>query len=331
VGTQYYHVNDKPVCESCRGVVMSAAATPRTTGPLIRGGIFGLGAAIAGAAIYYAVIAIANLEIGIVAILIGYMVGYAVRKGAGGRGGRRFQILAVVLTYWSVGLAYAPLAFKQATKGKGDDTASSFSNAGTTPDKVVKPEVSTFGEHVQAALPASSYLASQQKVSGLPSGYGQMSGTSMSTGVAAGAIALLRALHPSWTPGQVKGALVATRSSSLGELRLISAAMQQNPADATKGLNPSLALAVAYAQEVLNTHDYANVTWSDVTWSDVTWSDVTWSDVTWSDVASAVQGAVTWSDVTWSDVTWSDVTWSDVTWSDSAWSDVTWSDNLGAG
>ena len=213
----------------------------------------------------------------------------------------------------------------------GDDTASSFSNAGTTPDKVVKPEVSTFGEHVQAALPASSYLASQQKVSGLPSGYGQMSGTSMSTGVAAGAIALLRALHPSWTPGQVKGALVATRSSSLGELRLISAAMQQNPADATKGLNPSLALAVAYAQEVLNTHDYANVTWSDVTWSDVTWSDVTWSDVTWSDVASAVQGAVTWSDVTWSDVTWSDVTWSDVTWSDSAWSDVTWSDNLGAG
>jgi hypothetical protein len=129
VGTQYYHVNDKPVCESCRGVVMSAAATPRTTGPLVRGGIFGLGAAIAGAAIYYAVIATANLEIGLVAILIGYMVGYAVRKGAGGRGGRRFQIVAVVLTYWSVGLAYAPLAFKQATKGKGDDTASSLTDS----------------------------------------------------------------------------------------------------------------------------------------------------------------------------------------------------------
>jgi hypothetical protein len=112
VGASYYTANDKPICASCRDAVTSAAATPLSAGPLLLAGLFGLGAAVAGAAIYYAVIAIANLEIGIVAILIGYMVGWAVRKGAGGRGGRRFQILAVVLTYWAVGLAYAPLAFK---------------------------------------------------------------------------------------------------------------------------------------------------------------------------------------------------------------------------
>ena len=117
VGSQYYHVNDKPVCENCRQLVLSAATTPRTAGPLVRAGLFGLVAAVAGAAIYYAVIAITNFEIGLVAILIGYMVGYMVRKGAGGRGGRRFQILAVVLTYWAVGLAYTPLAFK----GMSDD------------------------------------------------------------------------------------------------------------------------------------------------------------------------------------------------------------------
>ena len=40
------------------------------------------------------------------------MVGWAIRKGTAGRGGRRFQILAAVLTYWAVGLAYTPLAFK---------------------------------------------------------------------------------------------------------------------------------------------------------------------------------------------------------------------------
>lgn len=125
IETQYYHVNGKAFCESCRHIVTSVTATPRTPGPLIRAGVFGLGAAIAGAAIYYAVIAIANLEIGIVAILIGYMVGYSVRKGAGGRGGRRFQILAVVLTYWSVGLAYTPLAFKQSSLNKSEKTPSS--------------------------------------------------------------------------------------------------------------------------------------------------------------------------------------------------------------
>ena len=92
----------------------SAAETPRGIIPFITAGVFGLGAGVVGAGIYYAVIAIANLEIGIVAILIGYMVGYAVRKGAGGRGGRRFQVLAVALTYASVALAYTPLAFNQA-------------------------------------------------------------------------------------------------------------------------------------------------------------------------------------------------------------------------
>lgn len=211
-----------------------------------------------------------------------------------------------------------------------DDATSPFSNAGTTPDGFVKPEVSTFGEHVQAALPGGSVLAGLQKASGLPGGYGQMSGTSMSTGVAAGAVALLRAIHPTWTPGMVKGALMATRTSNVSELRLVTAASAR-PSDVTASLRPSLALAVAYAQKVLNTRAYSNVTWSDVTWSDVTWSDVTWSDVVWSDVSTAVGTAATWSDVTWSDVTWSDVTWSDVTWSDATWSDVVWSNGLCCG
>jgi hypothetical protein len=60
--------------------------------------------------LYYGVIAITNVELGLVAIAIGYLVGYAVRAGTGGRGGRRFQILAVLLTYFSVSLAYAMLA-----------------------------------------------------------------------------------------------------------------------------------------------------------------------------------------------------------------------------
>ena len=124
VGSQYYHVNTRTACDNCRQIVLSSTVTPRTTGPLVRAGLFGLAAAVAGAAIYYAVIAITNFEIGLVAILIGYMVGYMVRKGAGGRGGRRFQILAVVLTYWAVGLAYTPLAFKGASDNDKVATAS---------------------------------------------------------------------------------------------------------------------------------------------------------------------------------------------------------------
>jgi len=148
-GTEYYHVNGKPVCENCRQVLRSAAETPRTAGPLVRAGVLGLVAAIAGAAIYYAVIAITNFEIGLVAILIGYMVGYMVRRGAGGRGGRRFQILAVVLTYWAVGLAYTPLAFKGLTDDK-TAAADSTSVAETTDTAVSLPSTDS------SALVASS-------------------------------------------------------------------------------------------------------------------------------------------------------------------------------
>lgn len=109
IDTEYYDVNGKVLCVRCRTAVESALETPRGIRPLVTAAVYGFGAAIAGAIVYFLVIAIAKIEIGIVAILIGYMVGYAVRKGSGGRGGRRFQILAVALTYAAIGLAYTPI------------------------------------------------------------------------------------------------------------------------------------------------------------------------------------------------------------------------------
>lgn len=119
IETEYYDVNGHTLCDRCRVNIEASAATPQGIRPLLIAGVFGVGAGIVGAAIYYAVIALANLEIGIVAILIGYMVGYAVRKGADGRGGRRFQVLAVALTYASIALAYTPIAVKQAMADRG--------------------------------------------------------------------------------------------------------------------------------------------------------------------------------------------------------------------
>jgi hypothetical protein len=111
----YFQLNGKVTCASCRTAIEASVATPKDVATFARAAGLGVLAAIAGAALYYGVIAIANLEIGIIAIAIGYMVGWAIRKGTGGRGGLRFQILAVALTYWAVGLAYAPLFMKAAS------------------------------------------------------------------------------------------------------------------------------------------------------------------------------------------------------------------------
>src|SRR5712691_4213710 len=138
IETEYFDVNRSVLCSRCRTVAESAAETPQGIVPLMTAGVYGLVAGVLGAGIYYAVIAIAHLEIGIVAILIGYMVGYAVRKGARGRGGRRFQVLAVALTYASVALAYTPIAVKQAIdernaqKASGSTTSSNGNRVAAT-------------------------------------------------------------------------------------------------------------------------------------------------------------------------------------------------------
>src|SRR6185436_196727 len=39
VGAEYYHANGKPICDSCRQRVTSAAETPRSVGPLVVAGL----------------------------------------------------------------------------------------------------------------------------------------------------------------------------------------------------------------------------------------------------------------------------------------------------
>jgi hypothetical protein len=139
IETEYFDVNRSILCNGCRRVAESAAETPGIV-PLMTAGVYGLVAGVLGAVVYYAVIAIAHLEIGIVAILIGYMVGYAVRTGARGRGALRFQVLAVALTYASIALAYAPIVVKQAISadlGAQHAPAASTGTNGSTTDATV--------------------------------------------------------------------------------------------------------------------------------------------------------------------------------------------------
>jgi hypothetical protein len=65
-----------------------------------------------GAGIYYAILVLTGYEVGLVAILVGWFVGQAVHRGAGGRGGWAYQSLAVGLTYFAIVSTYIPMIVK---------------------------------------------------------------------------------------------------------------------------------------------------------------------------------------------------------------------------
>jgi hypothetical protein len=103
----YFALRDKVLCPTCCERVM---APPRGSkaGRLIKASFMGLGAGLVGALIWFAVRRVAHVELGLVAVLVGFMVGKAVRKGSGGRGGVGYQIMAVAITYFCIAANYMP-------------------------------------------------------------------------------------------------------------------------------------------------------------------------------------------------------------------------------
>lgn len=107
IATVYFEINGQIVCEDCRGKIESSLTGGSKTTRALRALAFGIAAGIAGFAIYFGVMKLANLEIGLISILVGFMVGSAVRKGSDHRGGWFYQLMAIFLTYTAVGASYS--------------------------------------------------------------------------------------------------------------------------------------------------------------------------------------------------------------------------------
>jgi hypothetical protein len=103
----YYEIGGNVACASCRQQVQHHLDSGSARAALGWGAL----AAAAGAGIYYAISALTGYEFGLIAILVGYMVGGAVRKGAHGKFGRRYKLIAVGLTYLAIGSTYVPYIF----------------------------------------------------------------------------------------------------------------------------------------------------------------------------------------------------------------------------
>ncbi|MHB8952364.1 MAG: hypothetical protein ACYC4U_05245 [Pirellulaceae bacterium] len=130
ITSTYFAIGDVIVCPNC-----SAQATSPPTGSklgrLIKATVLGLGAGLIGALIWFAIRRLAHLEIGLIAILVGFMVGKAVRRGSGNQGGLAYQILAVVLTYCCIAANYMPDILEEVfANARQQPVATAGANAG---------------------------------------------------------------------------------------------------------------------------------------------------------------------------------------------------------
>jgi len=133
----YYDVNARATCPSCHDQLVAANGVDLGMRGVLAAIGAGIGAGVLGALLYYAVLAISGYEIGLIAIAVGLMVGHAVKWGSGGRGGRRFQILAVTLTYVAIVSTYVPFIIEGISEANSKPAgAIAPATPGTTPSPV---------------------------------------------------------------------------------------------------------------------------------------------------------------------------------------------------
>lgn len=104
----YFKLNDEVVCAPCKSRAVEAFSGGSPLGRFARAAGFGALAAAGGALLWYAIGQWTGREFGLIAVVVGLMVGGAVRWGCRRRGGWAYQALAMFLTYASIVSTYIP-------------------------------------------------------------------------------------------------------------------------------------------------------------------------------------------------------------------------------
>jgi hypothetical protein len=116
ITASYYEINGKVTCARCRGRILAGWNRGSSARRGAKAAGLGALAALLGAVLYFAIAALTGYEFGLIAVLVGLAVGIAVRKGSGGRGGWRYQLLAMFLTYSAIVATDSGLIAREVSK-----------------------------------------------------------------------------------------------------------------------------------------------------------------------------------------------------------------------
>ena len=126
LSTEYHQINGQPLCAVCRAREEAAYAQDNHGARFVTAAGYGFGAALGGGLLYWGFVKVTHIEFGLMAIAVGWLVGKAVMKGSNMRGGRRYQYLALALTYISITLSYAALVVEAMMNSQAGVSAPGF-------------------------------------------------------------------------------------------------------------------------------------------------------------------------------------------------------------
>jgi serine protease AprX len=220
--------------------------------------------------------------------------------------------------------------YGKSAQTRSDDFNAPWSAWGYTLDGFAKPELGAPGRYLNGAVPvtASMYLEHVDRI--VAPGYMWMSGTSFAAPVVAGIAAQILAAHPSFTPDQVKGALMlaaapagSADSNSLG-VGVVRGAAAVAIADPP---NPNLALN----RYVVSDPDTGGLMFDAASWTSAAKADASWTSASWT---SASWTSASWSSASWSSASWTSASWTSASWTSgqtidgtlpaASWTSLTW-------
>ena len=222
-----------------------------------------------------------------------------------------------------------------ATATTSDDSIASWSSRGVTRfDGLAKPDVVAPGRQLVSLRSPGSTLDLEQPdriVAGLDPlapAYFRLSGTSMSSAVVTGVVALMLEARPGLTPAQVKRRVMGT-ATALSYAGVTATGRGLVNAFAAAGpTEVSLTLSMAPVSFWFASEIYAVISGQPLVWRDLTanggvdsagtpWALVSWRNVVWN--------SITWENLSWESFNWSAVSWEDISWeADISWEDISW-------
>jgi len=225
-----------------------------------------------------------------------------------------------------------------------DDIAAPWSAYGYTLDGFAKPELGAPGRYIVGAVPTGATLYQERPDRIIAPGYMQMSGTSFSAPVVAGAAAALLAKRPHLTPDQVKGALMLTarpmpstpaNSSGVGEINLARALDIESPPNPNVALNRFLAPdpqggalpvfdAASWVSAAKTDASWVSASWVSASWISASWVSASWISASW---VSASWISASWTSASWVSASWVSASWVSASWISSAQTDASWISN----